>query len=86
MLTHLHLEAAVLSSKNMPIYYFHRPRRAFSQPFFLKARGKPEEKTACNRGIFATSPSRHCNQHGGLRMPKTLAVASIRQDEATASS
>ena len=32
MLTHLHLEAAVLSSKNMPIYYFHSPRRAFSQP------------------------------------------------------
>ena len=32
MLTHLHLEAAVLSLKNMPIYYFHRPQRAFSQP------------------------------------------------------
>ena len=69
MLTHLHLEAAVLSLKNMPIYV--RPRRAFSQPlFFFKARGKPEEKTACNQGTFATSPSRLCNQHGGLRMPK----------------
>ena len=38
--------------------------------FFFKARGKPEEKTVCNRGIFATSPSRLCNQHGRLRMPK----------------
>ena len=67
MLTRLHLKAAVLSLKNMPIYLdFHRPRRAFSQPLFFC--GKPEEKTACNRGIFATSPARLCNQHGGLRI------------------
>ena len=48
----------------------------WKRPCFLrkicqyKARGKPEEKTECNRGIFATSPSRLCNQHGRLRMPK----------------